>query len=995
MSNLPKIYNPLPEKTDFSDSISSLMELKNLSDIGNAIVTKMSENARFAHENVNNNAVLLEQKKKHDVLLGYIENIANEEEKQLLLEEFRKLRKSYDKNSNWVFNLEKEVKTALLGKGEEKLSTFGSKVMDIKNSFVSSLPPFWKGLYDIGMSKYQSSVDRRDEVHDSLENILYGDTSTEEVTNEGDIIRTTNNNVSNTSSQYTASEEATNGSFSGLEDLLRKVLVDKESGLLDTNGYNEIIQGINDENILLNEIKTFAKYASEEEMKLLQELLNKPEEFSSLLKEEMSKISNISVKDGKVFTDVTYDIQNERQRRYYEDSMSSSMERYDKDEVIRNFSDITDTQEDNATINRWFSNIMDEDAEGFDSASTIAQENENDYRRESLEEQKQLNDSVDKIYRFISGDESKKSSANKSEEGGIFSFLGDMAMNFLGGKIFGKILGPIFKSKAMTKVLSTNVGQKVLANTKIGKTLTGMGLGNTTENVTKNIAKESVEKISKESTEALTKKATTEVTESIAKEGAEKVATKAAGKTALKTGAKMGAKLGARAIPLLTPILAAYDGISGWNDEEAHQRVFGLQDGQEATMGQKAANAVANVLDMGGVFTGLASLVGFDVSTDDLTKGIYNFFGGDTENKAKSGLLDGSTKTPSATSQSGGENFTPVNAPKDATPQYNSNSKLNEIYSSHITTKDDGKVIERHVDSVKDIKNEVKEHYKSRGMSDSSISSLMSQTSTADVYNQALLEEVYGKNYSVDIQPQGIYDRNNDMAFTPIVKDDNGIITKILKNPSDHIKKDEEGYVPPNSFMSMSDELSTQYQSDYNTELSTRSMEEQTDRKRLSDLQETSFWSGDVANPELDSERTMLEEKIAKNYTPLQTEVNSNQYTVGAKMSELIDNRVNQTSNIQSVNKPSTSSSTVLQEHPTTSKQGRDIAYTTSSTRSGAPTKTKESQQPPVIVNNNYNTTNNNIPSSSSSNKQTPPPQMIVNPMPASVWSGGGWGGMR
>ena len=395
--------------------------------------------------------------------------------------------------------------------------------------------------------------------------------------------------------------------------------------------------------------------------------------------------------------------------------------------------------------------------------------------------------------------------------------------------------------------------------------------------------------------------------------------------------------------------------------------------------------------------------VGFDYSTFDMNDyPVFNQVANEDTSTTNiipqsGGLMDGSTKTPSATSQTGGENFTPVNAPKDVTPQYNSNSKLNEIYSSHITTKDDGKVIERHVDSVKDIRNEVKEHYKSRGMSDSSISSLMSHTSTADVYNQALLEEVYGKNYSVNIQPQGIYDRNNDMAFTPIVKDDNGIITKILKNPSDHIKKDEEGYVPPNSFMSMSDELSTQYQSDYNTELSTRSMEEQTDRKRLSELQETSFWSGDVANPELDSERTMLEEKIAKNYAPLQTEVNSNQYTVGAKMSELIDNRVNQTSNIQSVNKPSTStsSSTVLQEHPTTSKQGRDAAYTTSSTRSGAPTKTKESQQPPVIVNNNYNTTNNNVPSSSSSNKQTPPPQMIVNPMPASVWSGGGWGGMR
>jgi hypothetical protein len=62
-------------------------------------------------------------------------------------------------------------------------------------------------------------------------------------------------------------------------------------------------------------------------------------------------------------------------------------------------------------------------------------------------------------------------------------------------------------------------------------------------------------------------------------------------------------------------------------------------------------------------------------------------------------------------------------------------------------------------------------------MSEENISNRMSNTNIADVYNQTLLEEVYGKNYSVSIQPQGIYDHNNAMAFTPIVKDDHGIIT--------------------------------------------------------------------------------------------------------------------------------------------------------------------------------------------------------------------------
>ena len=280
------------------------------------------------------------------------------------------------------------------------------------------------------------------------------------------------------------------------------------------------------------------------------------------------------------------------------------------------------------------------------------------------------------------------------------------------------------------------------------------------------------------------------------------------------------------------------------------------------------------------------------------------------------------------------------------------------------------------MDNVKDIKTELKEHYKISGMSDNIIERRMSNLNPADTYNQTLLEEVYGKNYSVSIQPQGIYDHNNDMAFTPIVKDDNGIITKILKNTSDHIKKDEEGYVSPGSFMSMNETLSEKYQSDYSKELSTRSMEEQTDRKRLGFLQEQSFWSGGLEDtPESAKEKSALQEKIATNYQPLQTEMRSNEYTIGHKMSELIDNRANKTSNINLVNTRSNSSSIIQQPSNST----RNDAYTSQPTRTYVPekkdtTKQDTKQQPTVI--NNFNTTNNNVTQSAPQKS----PQLIINP---------------
>lgn len=105
------------------------------------------------------------------------------------------------------------------------------------------------------------------------------------------------------------------------------------------------------------------------------------------------------------------------------------------------------------------------------------------------------------------------------------------------------------------------------------------------------------------------------------------------GKLGTKLGGKGAAKLGARAIPVVGQVLAAgmalKDGYDGWNDSEMQQEAFDLHSGQEASTGQKMASAVANAVDMGGLVSGGLSMLGADVDTADIAKGLYGLFSSD------------------------------------------------------------------------------------------------------------------------------------------------------------------------------------------------------------------------------------------------------------------------------------------------------------------------------------------------------------------------------
>ncbi|EIG9716591.1 lytic transglycosylase domain-containing protein, partial [Escherichia coli] len=92
----------------------------------------------------------------------------------------------------------------------------------------------------------------------------------------------------------------------------------------------------------------------------------------------------------------------------------------------------------------------------------------------------------------------------------------------------------------------------------------------------------------------------------LAHEGGD-LAARAAGKLGLKAVGK-GAL---RAIPLVGTVAGGiYGAVTGWNDTEAQRRAFGLKSGQDPSFQQKAAYTLANVLDMGGLVSGISSAIG-------------------------------------------------------------------------------------------------------------------------------------------------------------------------------------------------------------------------------------------------------------------------------------------------------------------------------------------------------------------------------------------------
>ncbi|WP_161538642.1 lytic transglycosylase domain-containing protein [Escherichia albertii] len=97
--------------------------------------------------------------------------------------------------------------------------------------------------------------------------------------------------------------------------------------------------------------------------------------------------------------------------------------------------------------------------------------------------------------------------------------------------------------------------------------------------------------------------------------GGKKTLTHEGGDLAARAAGKLGLKVvgkGAlRAIPLVGTVAGGiYDAVTGWNDTEAQRRAFGLKSGQDPSFQQKAAYTLANVLDLGGLVSGISNVIG-------------------------------------------------------------------------------------------------------------------------------------------------------------------------------------------------------------------------------------------------------------------------------------------------------------------------------------------------------------------------------------------------
>ncbi|ELP2131414.1 transglycosylase SLT domain-containing protein [Salmonella enterica subsp. enterica serovar Miami] len=150
---------------------------------------------------------------------------------------------------------------------------------------------------------------------------------------------------------------------------------------------------------------------------------------------------------------------------------------------------------------------------------------------------------------------------------GVVTLLGGL----FGGRLLGKIIGGKLGGRAVGKVGAMALGG--LGLKKMARSLFGGGAGSGA--------------------------ALAEGGGALAAKGVGRLGLKALGKGML------------RAIPIVGTIAGGiYDGVTGWNSADAQRKAFGLSDGEDPTTQQKTAYTLANILDMGGLISGLSGAIG-------------------------------------------------------------------------------------------------------------------------------------------------------------------------------------------------------------------------------------------------------------------------------------------------------------------------------------------------------------------------------------------------
>lgn len=180
----------------------------------------------------------------------------------------------------------------------------------------------------------------------------------------------------------------------------------------------------------------------------------------------------------------------------------------------------------------------------------------------------------------IAGNTGKKGGGIFSKLFNLFGKGGSSAAKILGGIMGGRLLGKLF-GRGLLKTGGRGIGK--LGSIALG----GFGLNKITRALFGG------------GTRAAAGAATDAAGGAIASRGLTRLGMKALGKGAL------------RAIPIVGTIAGAmYDAVTGWNDSDAQRKAFGLKEGEDPSLQQKAAYTAANVMDMGGLVSGISNVLG-------------------------------------------------------------------------------------------------------------------------------------------------------------------------------------------------------------------------------------------------------------------------------------------------------------------------------------------------------------------------------------------------
>lgn len=221
---------------------------------------------------------------------------------------------------------------------------------------------------------------------------------------------------------------------------------------------------------------------------------------------------------------------------------------------------------------------------------------------------------------------------------------------------------PAAEATAKTVATVAGTGTAAAGTTAAAKAVSASGEKAAETTATKTAAKTA----EATSTKAVGTTATKTVTE------AGEAATK---KGALSLGSKLGAKTALKAIPLIgTAIGVGLDAYEGATDEEGQRAAFNVEEGKQVSTQQKTAFTMANVLNMGGLVSGTASLLASGASAMGMDK-VADALTFDTASIAK-GLDNGMTSLRDAvtkvTESSDGQSTAVTKALTDQTLAINS-----------------------------------------------------------------------------------------------------------------------------------------------------------------------------------------------------------------------------------------------------------------------------------------------------------------------------------